>query len=286
MKPLLIIGKTGRLGHAFSRICSRMGLEYVLLGRSELDITDPLSVTQTLESLEPWALINAAGYTRIEEAEQNPDACLVVNSRGAACLARCAAQYGVKFLTYSSDQIFDGNKSEPYREEDAPNPVNTYGRSKLIAEMQVTEHNPSAIIIRSSTFFGPWDTHNFLHATLESWEQGKSVRHAADSRTTLTYLPDLVWASLELLLHDERGIWHAANAGAYSWFELAKELAHRSGTGHGLLDAAVSADFQTRASYPRHTVLESSRGLILPPLENAFSRFFSERKPERMAMAC
>jgi dTDP-4-dehydrorhamnose reductase len=275
-RPLLITGATGTLGFAFARICERRGLSYRLLTRKEMDIADPVAVQKVLEQDNPWAVINTAGYVRVDDAEREPDACYRENTRGPEILAAACASRQLAFLTFSSDLVFDGAKRSPYVESDQTAPLNVYGKSKAEAERLVLEAMPEALVIRTSAFFGPWDEYNFVTAALNSLAEGRVFTAANDVIISPTYIPDLVHASLDLLIDGERGLWHLANPDSLTWAELAKQVADLAGLDASLIDARPLKTLALAAPRPVYGVLGSERGTLLPPLENALSRYLQE----------
>ena len=162
VSPVLILGKTGTLGTAFSHICRQRRLPYQLCSRLEVDITKAEDIEAIIEKHKPWAIINATGYVNVDEAEVNSLLCFDANTTGPALLAKACNKHRIKLLTFSSDLVFDGTKRKPYVESDKVNPLNAYGRSKAFAEKKILELDPEAIIVRTSSFFGPWDKYNFV----------------------------------------------------------------------------------------------------------------------------
>jgi dTDP-4-dehydrorhamnose reductase len=150
--PLLITGATGTLGNAFARFCELRGLPYRLLTRAEMDIAEPASVAFALERWQPWAVVNTAGFVRVDDAEKEPRQWRE-NVAGPTVLARECAERGIRLMSFSSDLVFDGGKSSPYVESDAPSPLNAYGRAKLESERAVLALAPDALIIRTAAFF-------------------------------------------------------------------------------------------------------------------------------------
>lgn len=273
---LLITGATGTLGKAFARICERRGLSYRLLTRREMDIADPSSVNTALEQYKPWAVINAAGYVRVDDAEREPELCYRENAEGVEVLAQACASRRVALLSFSSDLVFDGAKRSPYLESDAPAPLNVYGKSKAEAERRVLEALPSALIIRTSAFFGPWDKYNFVTATLNALSEERVFTAADDVVISPTYVPDLVHASLDLLIDGEHGIWHLANSGELTWAELARKVANLADLDASLIDARSHEALALAAPRPVYSSLGSERGTLLPSLEDALSRYWQE----------
>jgi len=272
---LLITGATGTLGSAFARICERRGLAYYLLTRKELDIAESASIEAAMERYEPWAVVNAAGYVRVDDAEQQRNICLRENSIGPALLAVSCNARGISLLTFSSDLVFNGKLRRPYLESDQPAPLNVYGATKLKAERTILEILPEALVIRTSAFFGPWDQYNFASAVLSTLAEDVPFRAAGDATISPTYVPDLVDASLDLLIDGERGVWHLANGGAVTWAEFARLLAQEAGYDPSLIESQPGRLLGFRARRPTYSALASERGTLLPTLEEAVTRFLA-----------
>lgn len=274
--PVLITGATGTLGRAFARICQLRGIPYRLLGRREMDITNPVSVHQVLEELQPWAVINTAGYVRVDDAEREAHLCRQINTDGAAILAQACVDRNTAYVTFSSDLVFDGQQADPYVESCAVAPLNVYGNSKAIAEQWVLQTHPCALVIRTSAFFGPWDEYNFVTLLRRHLAAGQPFRAADDAIVSPTYVPDLVHIALDLLIDGEAGLWHLANPGAVSWAELALRVAEQA-----RLDATLIQPLPTRAlgllaQRPAYSVLGSERGNLLPCLHQGIDRYLTE----------
>ena len=275
-RPLAIVGANGTLGRAFARACDVRGLEYRLLARADLDLADPGSVAKALEHLRPWAVVNAAGYVRVDDAELEPERCFRENAEGPAATARECAARSLPFVTFSSDLVFDGTKEAPYVESDAPAPLNIYGASKAEGERRVLAEHPGALVVRTSAFFGPWDEYNFVTQTLRALAAGETVEAADDSVVSPTYVPDLVEAALDLLIDGEDGLWHLASAGATSWAELARLAAERAGLDASAVAGCSSAELGLVARRPAQSALASERGQLLRSLDDALERYFVE----------
>lgn len=274
--PILIFGKNGTLGRAFARICKQRFLQYKLLDRQECDVTDLAAIRRVVEHYRPWAIVNAAGFVRLEEAELEQERCFAENVTGPRHLAEIAAQYGIQLVTFSSDLVFDGNQQWPYTESDQPNPINLYGLTKAKAETAILGIYPDALVVRTSAFFGPWDQYNFAHFVRQSLQHEETIQVASDAVISPTYVPDLVHATLDLLVDQEKGIWHLANEGELSWSDFACEIADRFGLNRKYIKATSTEEFQFAARRPLYSVLSSSRGILLPKLENALRRYTEE----------
>ncbi len=284
-RPLLILGARGTLGSAIVRACDARGLDAVALGREKLDITDGEAAAASLARLRPWAVVNAAGYVRVDEAEGEAWECLRLNSDGPAALATACATAGARFATFSSDLVFDGAASRPYTEADPPNPLGVYGMSKAEAELRVGEALPDALIVRTSAFFGPVDARNFLTGALHAISAGRRFRAAADCVVSPTYVPDLADAVLDLLIDGEHGVWHLANQGAMSWADFARAGAAAAGLDAALVVSTPLTNLGLRAPRPVYSALGSTRGLVLPSIEDAIARYARDTAHVRALVA-
>ena len=284
-RTLLITGATGTLGRAFARICEVRAIPFHLSSRSDVDIAEPSSVEAALSRFEPWAVVNAAGYVRVDDAEVEPEACMRENAQGPAALAAACARRGVALVTFSSDLVFDGSANAPYVESHASSPLNVYGISKLEAERAVLSTLPSALVIRTSAFFGPWDDYNFVTTALRTLERAETFVAACDAIVSPTYVPDLVSATLDLLVDGESGIWHLANPCAITWSELARMAATAAGLDASMVEPVPTHSLGLLAPRPRFSALGSERGVLLPKLEDALDRYFEARTEARALTA-
>jgi dTDP-4-dehydrorhamnose reductase len=275
-RPLVITGATGTLGQAFGRRCELRGISYRLLKRSEMDIADRDSVDAALALHGPWAVINASGYVRVDDAERDRARCFRENADAAAILAEACATRGIGLVTFSSDLVFDGRATTPYDEGAVPRPLNIYGESKATAEARVAAAYPGAMIVRTSAFFGPWDDYNFLTRLLRSLKAGEECVAVDDAVVSPTYVPDLVDASLDLLIDGEHGVWHLANDGAVTWLELGQRAALLAGLDPARITPRHLSDLALPAARPRYSALASRRASIMPSLDHALTRYLAE----------
>jgi len=275
-RPLLISGSTGTLGRAFARLCMQRGIAFQLLSRQEMDIASPESVERALERYQPWAVINAAGYVRVDDAETEAERCFRENALGPEVLATACAERGVRLVTFSSDLVFGNGRTSPFVESSPVQPLNAYGRSKVEAERRVLERLPSALVVRTGAFFGPWDEYNFVTLTLSALARGERFAAADDVVVSPTYVPDLVHTSLDLLIDEEQGVWHLTNNGEVTWAELARQVARSAGLDPQRVDGRPLASFGWTAARPRYSALASERGQVMPTLTNALERYLVE----------
>lgn len=277
-QPLLITGATGTLGQAFRRVCRIRGLQFVLLDRAALDIADAAAIDQALDRYQPWAVLNAAGYVRVDEAETDAARCYRENTTGPSLLAAACAARRLKLLTFSSDLVFGGDQPGGYYETDAPQPLGVYGRSKQLAEQAVLAQCPAALVVRTSAFFSAWDAHNFVAHALAAARRDEPFAAASDVYITPTYVPDLVNTSLDLLLDGARGIWHLANTGICSWAELGRLALDLAGLPGDYIVPRPAAEFNWAAPRPAHSALLSQHGALLPSVESGLQRLLLDEE--------
>ncbi len=272
--PILIIGSSGTLGNAFVRKLTDRDINFIAPSSREVNLLDTQQVEQAILKYQPWAIINAAGYVDVDAAETNRSLCFSLNTEGPVLLAAFCAKQNIKLVTFSSDLVFDGRKTDGYTEQDAVNPLNNYGKSKVAAEQDVLKLDPNALIIRTSAFFGPWDKYNFVYQTLKALRKGIPLAIAGDVFISPTYVPDLASHTIDLLIDDQNGIWHLSNDGKLSWFELATEIAVRADLDPTLLTAISQKAITMIARRPAHSHLRSNKGQMMPSLSNGLDRFF------------
>ena len=282
IRPILIVGATGTLGRAFAHICSMRNISYILLSRGDMDITNMALVESVFEKHQPWAVVNAAGFVKVDEAESQHEICFRENAYGPVVIAQACSKFGAAFLTFSSDLVFDGNAKNPYCENSPVSPLNVYGASKAYAEKHVLKENPPSLIVRTSAFFGPWDGFNFLSQMNKSINDGKRFFVANDQTITPTYVPDLVNNCLDLLIDQASGIWHLTNSTAVTWAEFATQAANIAGQDEKLIIPVASKTLGFKAQRPVYSALGSEKGIILPPLNDAILRFLSQQPSERI----
>jgi dTDP-4-dehydrorhamnose reductase len=271
--PILITGATGTLGRAFAHICNERGIDYRLLRRSDLDIADIDAVSAAVELYEPWAIVNAAGYVRVDEAERDAERCYRENTLGAENLATICARNGIALVTFSSDLVFDGSRDAPYVETDAPAPLSVYGRTKAEAESRVLTACPHALVVRTSAFFGPWDEFNYVTLALRALRAGHPFHAATDMIVSPTYIPDLVKASLDLLVDEASGIWHISHGEPVTWADLALLAADAVGLAADSLVKCTTAELHLAARRPRYSALATRRGSMMPSLPDALAHY-------------
>ncbi len=250
---VLITGAGGMLGKRLVEASSARHQTHAFT-RRELDITSILAVRRKVEEVQPDWIVHAAAFTRVDEAESNPEA-FQVNALGSRNLAAAAFESGSSMLYFSTDYVFDGRSGKPFREWDPTGPLNEYGRSKLAGESFVRSLCPSHLIVRTSWLFGP-DGSNFVDKIIERARNTPRLKVVGDQRGSPTYTQDLAATSLSLLERGARGTYHVTNSGDCSWFEFAQTFLRIAGL-HTEVVPVSSRDFHADAERPAYSVLDN-----------------------------
>src|SRR5436190_5067856 len=221
MKRIVIVGAGGRLGAALAREYAKE-FDVVGFNHAQLDLGKPEELRATLGGLEFDALINTAAQTNVDRCETHQEEAFALNGEAPRVLAEICARKRARFIHISTDYVFDGEKREPYTEEDAAGPISVYGESKREGERRSLEANDRALIVRVSWVFGP-DRPSFVDWAIGQAREREDVNAIADKWATPTYTLDLAQLLKPLITSDEiAGILHLANRGECSWREYAQ----------------------------------------------------------------
>ncbi|MEX0682109.1 MAG: dTDP-4-dehydrorhamnose reductase [Dehalococcoidia bacterium] len=227
-----------------------------------LDIADEDAVAEAVTGEEPEIVINCAAWTDTTGCERDPGRALQVNSQGAANVARAAAQIGAAMVQISSNEVFEGTRKAPYEEEDTPNPVNEYGRSKLAGEIAVRGETEKHYIVRTSWVYGPGRV-SFPEKIVERAFADGRVRGVTDEIATPTWTHDLAAAIAQLIETGEYGVYHLAGGGdGCSRLEWAREVLRLAGIDVPT-EGAVQADFNLPFRKPVDSTLANNRAAVL-----------------------
>jgi len=273
-RPLLICGAAGSLGRAIVAACGARHLAYRAVDRSQLDICDRGAVLHLLAEVQPWALINAAGFARVDEAEHSAR-CFWDNAFGPAILTEGARDHEIPLLMFSSDLVFDGRHRSPLPESHITAPLNEYGRSQEAAERLALWYQKT-LCVRTAALFGAAHG-DFVSEALQSFRAGRLFSAASDVTVSPTYIPDLVNACLDLLIDRESGLFHLVNEGAVSWAEWASLAAGAFGVDCRTLQRRPALELGWSAARPPFSVLTSERISLMPSLESALHRYATSR---------
>jgi dTDP-4-dehydrorhamnose reductase len=264
---ILVAGGHGQVGRALSRRGAARGHEVFAPGRADMDVCRPDQVEAVVAAAEPDVVINAAGYTAVDRAENDRQAALAVNCGGAVAIALACNARGLPMFHLSTDYVFDGEKAAPYRESDRVRPINVYGESKAAGEVAVRNCNPGATIVRTSWVFG-LEGQNFVRTIQRLARERPVLRVVADQRGCPTFADHLADALLDLAARaDNPPLLHFCGDEPTTWHGFAEAIV--GGPGSGVrIEAITTAEYPTPARRPRSSVLDTSliRALgIVPP---------------------
>lgn len=283
---IAIIGAKGQLGFDLVRAFKDTGHEVVPLTHADIDVTDFKLSQKILKNIQPEAVINCAAYVRVDDAEDFTDKAFVVNALGARNIALICKDLNSILVHISTDYIFDGQKSQPYTEEDIPNPLNVYGNSKLAGEYFVRNTLDKYYIIRSSSFFGAAGASgkggNFVETMIKKVRNNEEIRVVDDMIMSPTYTKDAAEMIKRILTRElPFGIYHAANSGQCSWYEFAGAIFEMLGMEVSLFPTKTNI-LQSKARRPMFSPLARIKlkkyGLEMESWEEALERYLIEKK--------
>ena len=290
---IVLFGKNGQLGWEFQRILPIFG-EVISLERTELDLSDLQAIQKILSELKPNLIINASAYTEVDLAEKETDLAMKINGLAPGVMAEISRKLNAVLIHYSTDYVFDGRKNAPYTESDQTNPLNVYGKSKLMGEENIKQAGDAYLILRTSWVYS-LRGNSFVNKVLKWSRQNKNLKIVSDQISSPTWARMLAEVTSFALaqnkndlyenIHERRGIYHLAGSGYTSRYEWAKQILandpERSEQIVQAIDPALSEEFPTPAERPLFSALdcthfESTFDLHLPDwadtLQMAMSR--------------
>ena len=276
---ILITGAKGQLGYDFQRLVDELKEEYIATDRDDLDITDIEKVREFVKNKNITLIINCAAYNNVDKAEDEPELCKKLNTYAPRDLAIVAKEIGADYITYSTDFVFDGEKKAPYTEEDIPNPLSVYGKSKYEGEKEVFKVKLDSFVVRTSWVFGI--ANNNFNKQVISWSKSRDELSIVDDQiSSPTYSKDLAYYSWELIKTKKYGLYHLSNDGEASKYDQGKYVLDKIGW-QGKLNRAKTRDFNLKAQRAEYTKLNSSKlekviGEKIPSWENGIDRFLEE----------
>ncbi len=291
-KSIAVTGADGMLGTELVKQLRRMeGVRLFPLTIKDVDITDLIAVRDRLRALRPDILIHTAAFTQVDTAEKEPLTAFMVNAEGTKNLAFFCRDLGIEMVHISTDYVFDGEKGKPYVEKDRTCPINTYGRTKELAEQYVQGLLDRYKIIRTSWLNGlggPYPR-NFIETILRIAKQKNSLSVVDDQIGCPTFTFDLARCLILLLETPESGIFHITNSECCSWHELASEIIRVSGLAGVEVNPIKTSQFRSLARRPKFSVLRNKRleemGFDpLPTWREGLREYFRRRRLREKAM--
>jgi dTDP-4-dehydrorhamnose reductase len=282
MKRILLIGKNGQVGWELHRTLAPLG-DVIAVGRNELDLAKSKSIRNCIRESKPDCIVNVAAYTAVDLAEQEQDLAFAINADAPAVLAEEAKAIGATLIHYSTDYVFDGTKSDPYSEEDSPNPLGVYGKSKLAGEEAISASGCNHLILRTSWVYGARG-HNFLQTMLRLAKERKHLRVVNDQTGAPTWSRMIAEATALMLFQKFQrmessdnaflmGIFNLSGGESTTWYGFAQEIFCIASAKRMIsmpqLDAIPSSEYPTPAARPSNSILDNQKlfevfGISLP----------------------
>lgn len=274
---IFLLGKSGLLGSAIFSVLRNI---HALAAptSAECDVTNPEALRKACITSHPEIIINATGYTAVDQAASDREACFRLNVDSVRYLAEFAKSFNIPLLHFSTDYVFDGKKSDGYLESDAPHPLSVYGESKAESEKIVTSLK-KYYLIRTSWLYGP-NGKNFVDTILEKVERGETLRVVNDQRGCPTLTLDLAQAFPALFSGKSYGIYHIVNDGEATWFEVAQEIFKILGVPQKIIPI-TSKELSRPALRPQNSVLLNTK---LPHLRHWKTALADYLQPKQLIL--
>jgi dTDP-4-dehydrorhamnose reductase len=289
----VLIGAAGQLAFDLARTFDLPG-ELIRLTRAELELRDRAAIERVLRELRPTHVVNTAAYNLVDRAEDDPALAFAVNAEAVGAIAETCESLGATLAHFSTDYVFDGRRSTPYAEEDAPAPLSQYGASKLAGERLALERCRRAFVFRVCGLFGVARSAgkggtNFVETMLRLAHEGRPIRVVRDQVLTPSYTRDLAPKVWRVLARGPHGVYHLTSAGQTSWYDFAREV-FRLGGLRPDLTAVTAAEYGARARRPAYSVLSHGRLAALGeddlrPWNEALAAYMKERAGVSVAPA-
>ena len=245
---VLVTGANGQLGHDVVQELQKQNIEYYGATRKDFDLIDFKTTKNFIINYMPDVVIHCAAYTAVDKAENEQGLCYLVNASATENIAEICKQINAKMLYISTDYVFDGTKEGFYEVNDKPNPINVYGKTKLLGEFALQKSLKKYFIIRTSWVFGEHGN-NFVKTMLRLGNEHKEIDVVADQYGSPTYTADLAPLLVNMIQTERYGIYHATNEGVCSWAEFAEEI-FKLAKMDVKINHITSAEYLTRAQRP------------------------------------
>ena len=272
---ILLLGKNGQVGWELQRTLAPLG-SVIALGRQELDLLDLNAMRDTVRAVKPDLIVNAAAYTAVDKAEEEPDLAMAINGTAPGILAEEALRCKAALIHFSTDYVFDGAKKTPYSEKDTPNPLNSYGKTKLAGEIAIRATAVPHLIFRTSWVYGLRGS-NFLLTILRLARERDELNLVSDQHGAPTWSRMLAEITAQAVArgaaqHYKQGIFHLSAAGQTTWYQFAETILEQTEQKLGrrpALKAIRTEDYPAKAKRPACCLLDNALmnkhfGLLLP----------------------
>lgn len=278
MKRILVIGAKGMLGTDLTEtLRSSFRMEVIGWDIEEIDIRDERETVEKIENIRPEIVVNLAAYTNVDDCEFQEGKAFATNAEGMRHVALGALRCHAKVVYLSTDYVFDGQKKEPYRESDIPNPLSVYGHSKLKGERYLQDLMEDALIVRTQWLFGKCGK-NFVTSILRQAREKGKLSIVNDQTGSPTYTVDLSYILSILIQRNARGIFHAVNSGVCTWYSFGQAILKHAGLVGVEVIPISSKELNRPAVRPLYSVLSCERlkqetGITLRPWSEAMKDY-------------
>lgn len=260
MIKIIVTGGNGQLARCIKDVAKALSeYTFIFSDSNALDITNTEQITAIFNKEQPNFCINCAGYTAVDKAELEPEDAKLINTLGVKFLAEACAKFGTKLIHISTDFVFDGTATTPYKEDDETNPLGVYGQTKLDGEGVIKALLKEHYIIRTSWLYSEYG-HNFMKTILQLGGEKDEIKVVVDQLGTPTNARDLANVVLEIIVKntEKYGVYHFSNAGSTSWFEFAEKIVALAGLQSTILPIST-AQYSAMAKRPKYSVLNTEK---------------------------
>ncbi|KAB5488851.1 MULTISPECIES: dTDP-4-dehydrorhamnose reductase [Flagellimonas] len=257
MKRILVSGSAGQMGQTLKELTPFVKeMFFDFRDSSDANITDQETLKKIFQQGNYDYCINCAAYTNVEQAEKTPEPAFAVNAEGAKNLAKACKDHGVTLIHISTDYVFDGTKEGPYTVEDATNPINEYGKSKLKGEQYIRELLDKHYIIRTSWLYSKKYGHNFYRTILKKVSEGEELCITDEQKGCPTNTETLVKFILENILMENKpfGTYHVTDGKPMTWYDFAKQILDEKGL-TDKVNLVLATNYRTFAKRPKNSIL-------------------------------
>jgi dTDP-4-dehydrorhamnose reductase len=281
----LVFGKNGQVGSRLTRLLG-IDSELTACGRDDVDLSDASGLRALIDSARPDVIVNAAAYTAVDQAEQEPQLAAAVNAEAPRVIAEQAKQLDALFVHFSTDYVFDGTASDPYLETDPTNPINVYGATKQAGEAAVVRTGGRYLVLRTSWVFSS-SGRNFLNTVRRLVQERPSLSIVNDQVGSPSLADDLAAATVKIVNtvtnsnENLYGTYHLTGDGSTSWYDFARAIVAGVGSHRVSVTPIATADYPTPARRPQYSVLNTDKvrqrlGVIMPSWRDAVARCLND----------
>ena len=256
---ILVTGGKGQLGREINKLSTSYNFDWLFSDSNTFDLSDLKNISVFLDKCNPDIIINCAAYTSVDSAEDNFETADIINHKSVKLIAKWCNKTHCKLIHISTDYVFDGNSNTPYNEKDLTNPLNNYGKTKLLGDISCQKNNPSSIIIRTSWLYSSFGN-NFLTKIINLMQDSDEIKIVDDQFGSPTYAFDLANTILFLIKNKKwrSGIYNYTNSGNISWYGFANEIKYIYGFST-VIKPISTKEYSQKVIRPKYSILDNSK---------------------------